>query len=81
MEKVDFGGKMTLGDTVPRQKRPSPAMAGARKFLLSSSLPYCARAGVAMSVCTPIPMLTPLLRICPAVSGEYLVIRCFSRII
>ena len=53
---------MYLRDTVPRQKSPSPAMAGARKFLLSSSLPYWARAGVAMSVCTPIPMAAPLLR-------------------
>ena len=72
---------MSLRSTVPRQKRPSPAMAGARKFLLSSSLPYIARAGVAMSVCTPIPMLTPLLRMLPAASEDDIGFFYFSRII
>ena len=43
----------------PMQLTMSPAIAGARYCLRSSSLPKRASAGVAMSVCTPIDIGTP----------------------
>ena len=47
------------GSLTPMQPTWSPAMAGARNWRLSSSLPKRASAGVHMSVCTPMAIGTP----------------------
>ena len=47
------------GSLTPRQARYSPLIAGTRNSWHSSSEPNLAKAGVAMSVCTPIDIGTP----------------------
>jgi hypothetical protein len=47
------------GSLTPMQPTSSPAIEGARNSRLSSVLPNRARAGVHMSVCTPIDKGTP----------------------
>ena len=47
------------GSLTPKQPTTSPAIDGARKFRLSSSEPKRAKAGVHISVCTPIAIGTP----------------------
>jgi hypothetical protein len=67
--RIEATSEPAPGSDTPMQATAWPAMAGARNSARNSSEPKRARAGVAMSVCTPIAIGTPPQRILPRVSA------------
>jgi hypothetical protein len=57
--RIAFTSEPASGSVIPRQAIFSPRIAGTRYSCFCASVPNCRIGGVAMSVCTAMPMLRP----------------------
>jgi hypothetical protein len=67
--RIEATSEPAPGSETPTHTTCSPVIAGVRNSARNSSEPKRARAGVAMSVCTPMAMGTPPQRVLPSASA------------